>query len=88
MSLINQQRSIGFVAGIYSNYYQWENIFTLSYTFGYAGSYPLWYAHYDSWDSFGDFSSFGGWTTPTMKQYNGDMWTCSFDVDYDYRESL
>ena len=85
-SLINKQRALGFAVGIYSSYYQWESIFGLDYTFKYASEYPLWYAHYDSWDSFGDFDAFAGWSYPYMKQYNGDMWTCNFDVDYNYRE--
>ena len=86
MAMVNQARTIGIVAGIYSSYYQWENIFTLSYQFAYTNEYPLWYAHYDSWDSFGDFNAFAGWSTPKIKQYNGDMWTCDFDVDYNYKE--
>ena len=45
---------------------------------------PLWYAHYDNKPSFSDFSSFGGWTTPYAKQYQGDYTLCGFDVDLDY----
>ncbi|GAB1221111.1 hypothetical protein ENUP19_0064G0018 [Entamoeba nuttalli] len=84
-TMINQQRAIGFKAGIYTNYNNWDQIFGLDYTFKYADEYPLWYAHYDSWDSFGDFTPFGGWSRPTMKQYNGDMTACSHDVDYSYK---
>ena len=84
-SLISQQRSLGFSAGIYSSYYQWESIFGLSYKFQYASEYPLWYAHYDWVENFSDFDAFGGWTTPYMKQYAGEAITCNFDVDYNYR---
>ncbi|ELP88332.1 lysozyme, putative [Entamoeba invadens IP1] len=85
LALISQQQAIGFKAGIYSSYYQWEDIFSLSYNWNEASSYPLWYAHYDSSASFSDFKAFGGWSSPYMKQYNGDMTACSHDVDYNYR---
>lgn len=47
-------------------------------------SHPLWYAHYDGVQSFSDFTSFGGWTKPAMKQYLGDKTLCSVGVDYDW----
>ena len=50
------QSALGFSAGIYSSYYQWESIFGLDYTFQYAGEYPLWYAHYELRTSVGDFN--------------------------------
>ena len=83
-TLINKQRELGFSAGIYTSYYMWSIIFDLSYTFSYASEYPLWYAHYDWVDNFSDFTAFGGWTTPYMKQYAGEAITCDFDVDYNY----
>ena len=85
-TMINKQRSIGFVAGIYTSYYMWSIIFDLSYTFSYASEYKLWYAHYDWVENFSDFDAFGGWTYPYMKQYAGEDYTCDFDVDYNYRE--
>ena len=45
---------------------------------------PLWYAHYDKKESYGDFVAFGGWTKPGMKQYVGDTTVCGADVDYNY----
>lgn len=42
------------------------------------------YAHYDNLKSFSDFTTFGGWKTPTAKQYEGDVTLCSFGVDMDY----
>ncbi len=46
-------------------------------------SYPLWYAHYDGKKTFDDFaaSKFGGWTTPTLKQYAGDALVCGYKLD-------
>ena len=85
-ALISQQRSIGITAGIYTSYYMWSIIFTLDYTFQYANEYPLWYAHYDDWASFGDFTPFAGWSYPNTKQYVGEAWICSFDQDLNYRE--
>ena len=39
------------------------------------------YAHYDDDPSFSDFEPFGGWTTPTIKQYKGDANECGVDID-------
>jgi hypothetical protein len=49
-------------------------------------SLPLWYAHYDNKMNFDDWetSKFGGWATPTMKQYAGDSPVCGFKVDLSY----
>ena len=49
-------------------------------------NYPLWYAHYDGKKSFDDFndSSFGGWTNPNVKQYQGSTTLCDTDVDLDW----
>ena len=41
-------------------------IFGGSYSGG--AKYPLWYAHYDNNPSFSDFTPFGGWTKPAIKQ--------------------
>lgn len=69
--------------GIYSSYYQWEDIFG-STSFVYGNDLPLWYAHYDGNPSFSDFSAFGGWSKPFIKQYNGDLTKCSTSVDVNY----
>jgi len=46
--------------------------------------YPLWYAHYDNNPSFSDFYSFGGWSRPNIKQFQGDVNFCSAGVDLNY----
>ncbi|EDR27464.1 lysozyme, putative [Entamoeba dispar SAW760] len=84
--LIDTALGMGIVSGVYSSQYYWGCIFGSGYSYGPAASLPLWYAHYDNWASFGDFSSFGGWSWPTMKQYRGDVSICSAGVDYNYRE--
>ena len=30
-----------------------------------------------------DFQSFGGWSSPAIKQYNGDISICSTEIDQD-----
>lgn len=35
--------------------------------------------------SFSDFTPFGGWTQPTIKQYAGDATKCGVGVDLNYR---
>ena len=49
-----------------------------------AGSQKLWYSHYDNTQSFSDFTPFGGWQKPTMKQYQGDTTLCGVGVDKNY----
>ena len=45
--------------------------------------YPR-YAHYDDNPSFSDFSPFGGWNKPSIKQYAGDKTECGVGVDLNY----
>lgn len=49
-------------------------------------NYPLWYAHYDGKKSFDDYSlnEFGGWKSPTIKQYAGDSSVCGYKLDLSY----
>jgi len=42
------------------------------------------YAHYDESKSFGDFSPFGGWSKPSIKQYAGDATVCGAGVDLNW----
>lgn len=70
-----------FLSGIYSSASQWKPITGDSHSFS---SLPLWYAHYDSNPSFSDFSSFGGWSKPAIKQYAGDQSFCSAGVDKNF----
>lgn len=48
-------------------------------------SYELWYAHYDGKQSFSDYETFGGWTKPSMKQYQGDVSLCGAGIDKNYK---
>ena len=46
---------------------------------------PLWYAHYDNVINFSDFTPFGGWTKPEIKQFAGDTTVCGLDVDKNFK---
>jgi len=81
--LVDASRAKFKSVGIYSSYYQWENIFgSTSYVYGH--DLPLWYAHYDKKQTFSDFKSFAGWTTPAKKQFIGTSSICSVSVDQNY----
>lgn len=69
--------------GIYSSYYMWELIFGDA-SWSCCNAYPLWYANYDGARSFADFRGFGGWASPSRKQYAGDATVCSSDVDLNW----
>jgi hypothetical protein len=47
---------------------------------------PLWYAHYDNKQDFSDWEAnkFGGWTSPSIKQFAGDSPLCGYHVDLSY----
>jgi GH25 family lysozyme M1 (1,4-beta-N-acetylmuramidase) len=77
-------KSSGARCGVYSSASQWSAIFgSTSWSYG-SGDLPLWYAHYDNNPSFSDFSAFGGWSVPYVKQYQGDVTACSLGVDKNY----
>ena len=72
--MIDEASSLGIKTGIYAGYYSWEA--TVGLDWDYAKSLPLWYAHYDNEANFDDFKTYGGWTTPSIKQYIGDHTAC------------
>jgi len=74
---VNQAVAMGVHIGVYSSEYEWGA--TVG---GWTGlsSYPQWYADWDGGQNFGDNTHYyGGWTTPSIKQY-ADSGAC-FDVD-------
>ncbi len=75
--LINAAVALGLTVGVYSSPYEWSQIIEASNT--QFAQYLLWYADYDAVANFNDYASvaFGGWTTPTMKQFKGDE-TCTY----------
>lgn len=68
--------------GVYASNYMWSSI-TGGCTAGADAGAALWYAHYDGNANFGDFSPFGGWTTPFMKQYWDSIGFCNVNADAD-----
>ena len=76
--------------GIYSSHYCWPEIVGSGWDLG--GEYPLWYAHYDGKPNFSDWNvtekPFGGWTSPTIKQYGGVNPRCGVAglIDEDWKE--
>jgi hypothetical protein len=82
-ALIDAGRSLGIHMGIYASAYMWESIMG-GCTVGADNGVVLWYAHYDNSRSFGDFSPFGGWSHPNIKQYNDDVGICGINADGDW----
>jgi GH25 family lysozyme M1 (1,4-beta-N-acetylmuramidase) len=67
--IVNAIKVKGKNVGIYATLYMWETIFGSRTACPGVATQQLWYAHYDNNPSFSDFSSFGGWSKPTIKQY-------------------
>eukprot|EP00825_Cyclidium_porcatum_P007979 TRINITY_DN13_c0_g1_i6.p1 TRINITY_DN13_c0_g1~~TRINITY_DN13_c0_g1_i6.p1 ORF type:complete len:217 (-),score=28.94 TRINITY_DN13_c0_g1_i6:340-990(-) len=82
--LVNDLQGAGFHVGIYASYYQWDGIFGDPNNCPYFTGNQLWYAHYDYNPSFDDFTSFAGWNSPNIKQYQGGTGFCGANVDMDY----
>lgn len=81
--LIAAGKGLGLSMGIYSSEYMWSSIMG-SCTTGADHGLPLWYAHYDHNPSFGDFSPFGGWSKPNVKQYWDSVGICGISADADW----
>jgi hypothetical protein len=69
-----ERHKLSFHIGVYTSASQWDPIMGSGFRGG--GSHQLWYAHYDDNPSFSDFSPFGGWSKPSIKQYRGDASVC------------
>ena len=82
--LVTAIKGHGKVPGIYSSYYMWEGIMGAPGNCGGHNGLPLWYAHYDNVANFNDFTPFGGWTKPNIKQYLGTNTLCGAGVDYSW----
>jgi len=78
-SMISAAQGASSAVGIYSSRSMWSQIAGDGCTSGSA--VPLWYAHYDGDQTCGDFSSFGGWTSPTIKQWSESGNDCGVGFD-------
>jgi len=81
--LIAGAKKGGFQVGIYSSATMWSTIMGSCTS---AKEEPLWYAHYDHNPSFSDFKAFGGWSTPTIKQFSDGPAVCGVDMDHNYKK--
>jgi GH25 family lysozyme M1 (1,4-beta-N-acetylmuramidase) len=87
-AMIDEGHRLGIQMGVYASAYMWSSIMGDGCTV--ASSLPLWYAHYDDTRSFSDFTPFGGWSSPTMKQYNDGSSigsNCGISADGDFSTS-
>jgi len=82
LQLIEELKAENVNIGIYTNNHNWVNIVGSDWSA--LNEFPLWYAHYDDNPSFSDFTSFGGWTKPSIKQYKGTTSMCSGGVDLNF----
>ena len=81
--LIAAGHSLNIHMGVYASAYMWENIMG-DCTVAASNGVALWYANWDNTRSFGDFSPFGGWSKPAMKQYNDGVGICGINADGDW----
>jgi len=80
--LISACSSAGKKCGVYSNYNNWVTIFgDPSWVASGSSSLPVWYADYDYAENFDDYAAFGGWETPSMKQFSGNDYVCGLGID-------
>ncbi|KYQ94169.1 component of the counting factor (CF) complex [Tieghemostelium lacteum] len=75
----------GVQVGIFSSQSSWNTIMGLAYVGG--SSYPLWYSDMDDSPNFSDFTSFSGWTAPSMKQYKAATICSLATVNLDYSQT-
>lgn len=79
--MIKEGQKKGATIGIYTSKSQWTPITGNTSKFS---KFDLWYAHYDNSASFSDFSAFGGWNKPAIKQYVGDTSLCGVSIDKNF----
>lgn len=82
--IINRIKYHGKNVGIYATAYMWQTIFGSRNACPSVASQQLWYAHYDGSASFSDFSPFGGWSKPTIKQFQGTNTVCGVSLDKNF----
>ena len=83
--LVNEVKKSGKSIGLYASRYMWTTIMGGTDKCTFFGNLPLWYAHYDKNPSFDDWTAFGGWSHPTIKQYQGTTPMCDASVDLNYK---
>ena len=84
-TLVSSFQSLGADVGIYASAYMWKTIFGSLGACSEFSTLDLWYAHWDNQKSFVDFKTFGGWTSPKIKQYSGTVSLCGASVDLNWQ---
>ena len=77
----------GALCGVYTSANSWAPIVGSSWNYPATMGLHLWYPHYDNTPSFSDFSPFGGWSVPHIKQFAGDKTACGLSagaLDYNW----
>jgi len=82
--LIQAAEARGLKVGICTSAYEWGATINSSA----FSKYGLWYVHYDGMPSFADFKRFGGWETPTMKQFEDNHTTDGFGFNGNWAPRL
>jgi len=85
--VISTLQNAGASVGIYTSKSQWTEVMGSSFQGG--SNLPLWYSHYDNIAAFSDYArstigNYGGWTSPAMKQYQGDQSACGCNTDFNW----
>eukprot|EP01121_Diplochlamys_sp_Union-15-3_P003592 TRINITY_DN13531_c0_g1_i3.p1 TRINITY_DN13531_c0_g1~~TRINITY_DN13531_c0_g1_i3.p1 ORF type:complete len:224 (+),score=25.90 TRINITY_DN13531_c0_g1_i3:38-709(+) len=83
-SMANAIKSAGKPVGIYSTPWEWRTLGLTGLGVTEFKNLPLWYANPDGTENFNDFSSFGGWTVPAIKQYSWTGAYCGVSYDADW----
>jgi hypothetical protein len=74
--MISTAHQSAVIVGVYSSRYWWNSIVGSSCTAGNDAVADLWYANWNGAKNFTDFTPFGGWTQPIMKQYSDSVDLC------------
>jgi len=82
--ILNQIKARGKDAGMYASSYMWNIIMGSNNACPQFGTLPLWYPNVNGQTNYNDFSKFGGWTKPAIKQYVGNTNVCGANVDKNF----